>query len=171
MPATIVLGGQWGDEGKGKITDALAAERSVAVVVRANGGNNAGHTVEVDGETYKFHLVPSGILNPSCLCVVGAGVVIEPTALLAELDELASRGVDLGNLCISERAHVVLPHHPLLDQLEEAQRGEEGIGTTLRGIGPAYADKVARRGIRVADLMDEASLLRKLTREIEAKNH
>ena len=168
MPATIILGCQWGDEGKGKITDALAAE--AAVVVRANGGNNAGHTVEVDGITYKFHLVPSGILNPGCLCVIGAGAVIEPKALLAEMDDLVSRGVDLGMLRISDRAHVVLPYHPLLDQLEETQRGEAGIGTTLRGNGPAYADKVARRGIRVADLMDEAALLRKLTREIEAKN-
>ena len=168
MPATIILGCQWGDEGKGKITDALAAE--AAVVVRANGGNNAGHTVEVDGITYKFHLVPSGILNSGCLCVIGAGVVIDPKSLLAEMDELASRGVDLGNLRISDRAHVVLPYHPLLDRLEETQRGEAGIGTTLRGNGPAYADKVARRGIRVADLMDEAALLRKLTREIETKN-
>ena len=117
MPATIILGGQWGDEGKGKITDALAAE--AAVVVRANGGNNAGHTVEVDGQTYKFHLVPSGILNPNCVSVVGAGVVVEPKALLAEMDELAARGVDVSNLKISERAHVVLPHHPLLDRLEE----------------------------------------------------
>jgi adenylosuccinate synthase len=168
MPATIIIGGQWGDEGKGKVTDALAADADVAV--RANGGTNAGHTVEVDGETYKFHLVPSSILNPRCISVIGAGVVIEPKALLAEMDSLAARGIDLGNLKISDRAHVVLPYHPLLDRLEETQRGDGGIGTTLQGIGPAYADKVARRGVRMADLMDEAALLRKLTREIEAKN-
>ena len=168
MPATIIIGGQWGDEGKGKITDALAQD--AAVVVRANGGNNAGHTVEVDGRTYKFHLVPSGILNPDCLCIVGAGVVIDPKALLAEIDDLAAAGLDLGNLRLSDRAHVVLPHHPLLDRLEETQRGKNGIGTTLRGVGPAYADKVSRRGIRIADLMDEASLLRKLSREIDATN-
>jgi adenylosuccinate synthase len=168
MPATIVMGGQWGDEGKGKLTDALAAE--AAVVVRANGGSNAGHTVETERGVFKLHLVPSGILNPACTCVIGAGVVVDPMALVAEMDELRARGVALGSLRLSDRAHVVLPYHPLLDRLEEAQRADDEIGTTLRGNGPAYADKVARRGIRVADLLDEATLLRKLTRELEEKN-
>jgi adenylosuccinate synthase len=168
MPATIVMGGPWGDEGKGKLTDALAA--GAAVVVRANGGSNAGHTVETEQGVFKLHLVPSGILNPDCTCVIGAGVVVDPKALLAEMDELRARGIDLGALRLSDRAHLVLPYHPLLDRLEEAQRADDEIGTTLRGNGPAYADKVARRGIRVADLLDEATLLRKLTREIEDKN-
>jgi len=168
MPATVVMGGQWGDEGKGKLTDALAA--TAAVVVRANGGSNAGHTIETDQGVFKLHLVPSGILNPNCLCVIGAGVVIEPTSLLTEMDELRARGIALDGLRISDRAHIVLPYHPMLDQLEEAQRADDEIGTTLRGNGPAYADKVARRGVRVADLLDEAALLRKLTREVEDKN-
>ncbi len=168
MPATIVMGGQWGDEGKGKLTDALAA--AADVVVRANGGANAGHTVETERGVFKLHLVPSGILNPECLCVVGAGVVVDPKALLEEMDALAARGVDLGNLRVADRAHLVLPYHPVLDRLEEARLSEEGIGTTLRGNGPAYADKMARRGLRVADLLDAGALRRKLGREVEQKN-
>ena len=168
MTATIVMGGQWGDEGKGKLTDALAA--AAAMVVRANGGSNAGHTIETEQGVFKLHLVPSGILNPDCLCVIGAGVVVDLAALVAEMDDLRARGVDLRNLRLSDRAHVVLPYHPLLDQLEEARRADDEIGTTRRGNGPAYADKVARHGVRVADLLDEESLLRKLTREVGAKN-
>ncbi len=168
MPATIIMGGQWGDEGKGKLTDALATDADV--VVRANGGSNAGHTIQTGGGVYKMHLVPSGILNPACTCVIGAGVVVEPNTLLAEMDGLRERGVDLAKLRLSDRAHVVLPYHPMLDRLEEAQRADDEIGTTLRGNGPAYADKVARRGIRVADLLDGASLRRKLDREIGEKN-
>ncbi|HET7094876.1 MAG TPA: adenylosuccinate synthetase, partial [Thermomicrobiales bacterium] len=168
MPATIVMGGQWGDEGKGKLTDALAAR--AGMVVRANGGANAGHTVETEQGVFKLHLVPSGILNPDCVCVVGAGVVIDPQALLREMDELRRRGIDLANLRISDRAHLVLPYHPILDRLEEAQRADDEIGTTLRGIGPSYADKAARHGIRVADLLDEGTLGRKLGREIGRKN-
>ena len=168
MPATIIMGGQWGDEGKGKLTDALAANADV--VVRANGGSNAGHTIETEAGVFKLHLVPSGILNPECTCVVGAGVVVDPAARLAEMDDLRARGVDLARLRLSDRAHVVLPYHPMLDRLEETLRADDEIGTTLRGNGPAYADKVARRGIRIADLLDEASLLRKLSREIEEKN-
>ena len=168
MPATIIMGGQWGDEGKGKLTDALAAE--AAVVVRANGGSNAGHTIQTPAGVFKLHLVPSGILNPDCLCVVGAGVVIDPAALVREMDELQTRGVGLDKLRVSDRAHVVLPYHPILDQVAEAQRADDEIGTTLRGNGPAYADKVSRVGIRIADLMDEAALLRKLSRQIEQKN-
>ncbi|CAA9544918.1 MAG: Adenylosuccinate synthetase [uncultured Thermomicrobiales bacterium] len=168
MPATIILGGQWGDEGKGKLTDALAAE--AAVVVRANGGSNAGHTLETSAGVFQLHLVPSGILNPDCLCVVGAGVVVDPGALLAEMDALRARGVSVANLRISDRAHVVLPYHPTLDRLEETRRAAVPIGTTGRGIGPAYADKVGRHGVRVADLVDEATLRRRLTVEVAAKN-
>ncbi|MEA2528714.1 MAG: adenylosuccinate synthase [Thermomicrobiales bacterium] len=168
MPATIVMGGQWGDEGKGKLTDALAA--AADVVVRANGGSNAGHTISTPAGVFKMHLVPSGILNPNCTCLIGAGVVVDPQSLVQEIDGLRARGVSVDNLFISDRAHMVLPYHPLLDQAEETAREDQRIGTTLRGIGPAYADKVARRGIRVADLLDEASLLRKLSLEVDSKN-
>ncbi|HKG26569.1 MAG TPA: adenylosuccinate synthase [Thermomicrobiales bacterium] len=168
MPATIVMGAQWGDEGKGKLTDALAA--AADVVVRANGGSNAGHTISTPAGVFKLHLVPSGILNPACICLIGAGVVVDPAALVKEIDELRGRGVSADNLFISDRAHLVLPYHPLLDRAEETAREDQAIGTTLRGIGPAYADKVARRGIRFADLLDEASLLRKLTWEVDSKN-
>ena len=168
MPATIVMGGQWGDEGKGKLTDALAA--GADVVVRANGGSNAGHTIATERGVFKLHLVPSGILNPGCTCVVGAGVVVDPGALLAEMDDLRGRGVDLSNLRLSDRAHVVMPYHPMLDRLEEEHRADDEIGTTLRGNGPAYADKVARRGIRLGDLLDPTALQRKLSREVGEKN-
>lgn len=168
MPVTIVMGGQWGDEGKGKLTDTLAA--SADIVVRANGGANAGHTVQTDLGTFKLHLIPSGILNADCLCVVGAGVVIDPRIFLGEMDDLARRGVSLDHLRISERAHVVLPYHPALDRLEEESRLEGSIGTTLRGNGPAYSDKVARRGIRMAELVDPVSLRYKLGRELPRWN-
>ncbi len=168
MPATIIMGGQWGDEGKGKLTDALAAD--AAVVVRANGGSNAGHTIETDQGVFKMHLVPSGILNPDCLCIIGAGVVVEPSSLLAEMDDLQRRGISLTNLRISDRAHVVLPFHPLLDRLEEARRADDEIGTTLRGNGPAYADKAARRGLRIADVIDQATLRARLSTELGEKN-
>ncbi|HEY8448314.1 MAG TPA: adenylosuccinate synthase [Thermomicrobiales bacterium] len=168
MPATIVMGGQWGDEGKGKLTDALA--KHADIVVRANGGSNAGHTISTPDGVFKMHLVPSGILNPSCTCIIGAGVVVDPRDLLTEIDGLRSRGVSTDRLLISDRAHLVLPYHPLLDRAEEKARSDQKIGTTLRGIGPAYSDKVARRGVRIGDLLDEATLLRKLTSEIAAKN-
>ena len=168
MPATIIMGGQWGDEGKGKLTDALAARADV--VVRANGGGNAGHTIETDRGVFKLHLVPSGILNPGCTCVIGAGVVVNPQMLLEEMADLQQRGIDLTGLQLSDRAHVVMPYHPILDRLEETERGDDEIGTTLTGNGPAYADKVARRGIRIADLLDEAALLPKLTRALASKN-
>src|SRR5680860_382619 len=128
MPATVILGGQWGDEGKGKITDALAVDGGM--VVRANGGSNAGHTIETDAGVFKMHLVPSGILNPECTCVIGAGVVIDPFALAAELDALGKRGIDTSHLVISDRAHVVLPFHSELDRREELLRGDRSIGTT-----------------------------------------
>ncbi len=168
MPATIILGGQWGDEGKGKLTDALAG--TAQMVVRANGGSNAGHTVMTPQGTFKLHLVPSGILNPECLCVVGAGVVIEPGTLIGELTELRNRGIDISNLRISDRAHLVLPYHPTLDRLEEGRRESDEIGTTLRGNGPAYADKVARHGLRVCDLLRPDILRRKLAIELDSKN-
>lgn len=168
MPATVIMGGQWGDEGKGKLTDALAYD--AAMVVRANGGSNAGHTVKTDQGTFKLHLVPSGILNGDVICVIGAGVVIELGTLVGELEDLANRGIDTSNLRISDRAHLVLPYHPEIDRLDEARREADLIGTTLRGNGPAYADKVSRHGIRVCDLMDPAILRRKLEIEVKAKN-
>ncbi len=168
MPATVIMGGQWGDEGKGKLTDALASGASM--VVRANGGSNAGHTVKTDRGTFKLHLVPSGILNDDVTCVIGAGVVIDLETLIGELDDLESRGIDTSNLRISDRAHLVLPYHPKLDQLEETRREGDEIGTTLRGNGPAYSDKVSRHGLRVCDLADSASLRRKLAIEVDAKN-
>jgi adenylosuccinate synthase len=164
MPATIVMGGQWGDEGKGKLTDTLAA--SAAMVVRANGGANAGHTVKTNQGTFSLHLVPSGILNPDCQCIVGAGVVVDPKLLLEEMDGLLARGVALDNLRLSERAHVVLPIHPLLDRLDENQRGVDSIGTTLRGNGPAYSAKVARHGLRLADLVDLEARVRHVRQEL-----
>ncbi len=168
MPATIVMGGQWGDEGKGKLTDALAA--TADFVVRANGGANAGHTVQTDQGVFKLHLVPSGILNPDCRCIVGAGVVVDPRLLLAEIDDLIARGISLDNFRISERAHVVLPYHPIVDQLEEEARSGGAIGTTLRGNGPAYSDKVARRGMRVTELIDPESLGNRLGQELPRWN-
>lgn len=168
MPATVIMGGQWGDEGKGKLTDALASGASM--VVRANGGSNAGHTVKTDKGTFKLHLVPSGILNDDVQCVVGAGVVIDLETLVEELTGLQERGIDTSNLRISDRAHLVLPYHPLQDQLEEKRREGDQIGTTLRGNGPAYSDKVSRHGIRVCDLIDPSGLRRKLSVEVDAKN-
>ncbi|CAN5857179.1 adenylosuccinate synthase [soil metagenome] len=164
MPATIILGGQWGDEGKGKITDALAVNGGM--VVRANGGSNAGHTIETGAGVFKMHLVPSGILNPECTCVIGAGVVIDPFALANELDALRERGIDTSNLVISERAHVVLPFHSEIDRREEVLRGDRSIGTTLRGIGPAYADKVSRRGLRMVDLTNRAVLEERVSHQL-----
>lgn len=168
MPATIVMGGQWGDEGKGKLTDTLAG--SAHLVIRANGGANAGHTVKTDQGTFKLHLIPSGILNPDTDCFVGAGVVIDPKLALDEMDGLIGRGISLERLKISERAHVVLPYHPVFDRLEEADRNEGSIGTTLRGNGPAYSDKVARRGLRMAELVDAPSLRYRLSRELPRWN-
>src|SRR5215213_6774559 len=168
MPTTIVMGGQWGDEGKGKLTDSLAA--SADVVVRANGGANAGHTVQTDQGTFALHLIPSGILNPNCLSVVGAGVVVDPMLIIEEIDHLAARGISLEPLRISERAHVVMPYHPILDGLDEAQRGEGSIGTTLRGIGPAYGDKAARRGLRMVDMVHRQVLHHRLHQELPRWN-
>jgi adenylosuccinate synthase len=168
MPATIILGGQWGDEGKGKLTDALAAE--AAMVVRANGGSNAGHTVQTDQGTFKFRLIPSGILNSSCTCVIGAGVVVDLETLVGELAGLKDRGIDTSRMLISERAHLVLPYHQKLDQLEERRRERDEIGTTLNGNGPAYADKASRHGLRICDLRRPDILRRKLAIEVDSKN-
>ncbi|MCS7246299.1 MAG: adenylosuccinate synthase [Thermomicrobium sp.] len=170
MPVTIVLGGQWGDEGKGKITDALAA--SADLVVRPNGSTNAGHTVVTDDGVYKLHVIPSGILYPHCTCVIGAGVAVSPPDLMREISALQERHVRLGQLYVSDRAQVIMPYHPLLDLYEERRRGAAGIGTTLRGNGPAFTDKVARRGIRVADLLPgaEEELRRKLEILLPEKN-
>ena len=164
MPATVILGGQWGDEGKGKITDTLAVDGGM--VVRANGGSNAGHTIETDAGVFKMHLVPSGILNAECTPVIGAGVVVDPFALAAELDALEQRGIETSHLLISERAHVVLPFHSAIDQCEETLRGESSIGTTLRGIGPAYADKVSRRGLRMVDLTNRKVLEERISHQL-----
>lgn len=168
MPVTIVLGGQWGDEGKGKIIDALAAD--VQMVVRANGGANAGHTVVTDQGIFKFHLIPSGILHPDCSCLIGAGVVVDPETLFSELNQLHERGVDTSNLRVSNRCHLIMPYHPVLDKLEELRRGDDRIGTTQRGMGPCYADKAARRGIRVSDITDPEYLRRHLEPILREKN-
>ena len=166
--ATVVVGAQWGDEGKGKIVDLLA--ESFAVVARYQGGNNAGHTVQVGDETFKFRLLPSGILFPGKLCVLGNGVVLDPEVLCEELDELAARGRSAEGLRISGNAHLVMPWHRVLDQASELHLGALAIGTTRRGIGPAYADKAARVGIRVQDLLDAKILREKIATALELKN-
>ena len=168
MPATIIMGGQWGDEGKGKLTDALAGRADL--VVRANGGSNAGHTVQTDQGTFKLRLIPSGILNPDCRCVIGAGVVIDLATLVGELRELNGRGIDTSRMVISDRAHLVLPYHQRLDHLEERRREGDEIGTTLNGNGPAYADKASRHGLRVCDLTRPDLLRRKLATELDSRN-
>ncbi len=168
MPVTIVLGGQFGDEGKGQITDLLA--RDAQIVARATGGSNAGHTVVNEGGTFAVHLIPSGIFTPGRLCILGNGMAIGPQTLLNEMDGLTEAGIDLSGLRISDKAHLVLPYHPLLDGYEEERRGEGAIGTTRRGIGPAYMDKMARIGVRVADLLDEESLRTRLGYTLPYRN-
>jgi adenylosuccinate synthase len=164
----IVIGAQWGDEGKGKITDLLS--RSADVVVRYQGGNNAGHTVVVGDRTFKLHLIPSGILYPKTECIIASGTVIDPKVLLEEVDRLKDLGISTDNLFIAETAHVTMPYHCVLDRASEDQRAEHKIGTTGRGIGPTYADKSERVGIRVIDLMDEKRMPKKLRWAIEQKN-
>ncbi|MEQ2128792.1 adenylosuccinate synthase [Caldanaerobacter subterraneus KAk] len=170
MSVTVIVGTQWGDEGKGKITDYLA-ERS-EVVVRYQGGNNAGHTVEKDGVQYKLHLIPSGILYPDKICVIGNGVVVDPSALLKEIEDLKAKGVEVkeDNLKISDRAHVVFPYHIKEDELEEKGKGDEDLGTTKKGIGPCYRDKTERIGIRMCDLMNAEVFREKLKKNLERKN-
>jgi adenylosuccinate synthase len=170
MSITVILGTQWGDEGKGKLTDRLAAESDI--VARFNGGDNAGHTVTVAGEIFKLHLVPSGILNPNVTCVMGGGMAINPGNLLKEMDALAERGVDVNafRLKLSGRAHLVLPYHIALDGAAERSLGEKKIGTTVRGIGPTYADKSSRRGIRAQAMADPEAFADLVRAETEAKN-
>lgn len=168
MPAYAVIGGQWGDEGKGKIVDYLSEKASY--VVRFSGGNNAGHTVITEIGEFKFHLVPAGIFWPQVQCVIGNGVVVDPAVLLEEIDGLQMRGVDTSRLLISDRAHVIMPYHVLLDKLEEKARGSGALGTTGKGIGPAYVDKAARTGVRIGELFDPEGLLLRLGVLLEQKN-
>ena len=167
MPGIVIIGTQWGDEGKGKVVDLLA--ENAAMVVRFQGGNNAGHTIVRDGETFKFHLIPSGILHPGKLCVIGNGVVIDPEVLTGEIDALRRRGVDMSALKVSANAHLIMPYHVMLDTAGEAKLGKLEIGTTKRGIGPCYADKSARLGIRVQDLLDAKILRKKIAAALEPK--
>ncbi len=166
MPNIVVVGAQWGDEGKGKVVDLMAG--CFQAVARYNGGHNAGHTVLVGDERFVLHLLPSGILHEGVLCLLGNGVVIDPWALEREMEELTSRGVSVAELIVSDRAHVILPHHRVLDALAEEQRGARRLGTTGRGIGPAYEDKAARRGLRIGDLLRPLALGERLA---EARRH
>jgi adenylosuccinate synthase len=168
MPAIVLVGAQWGDEGKGKATDLLGDR--VDFVVRYQGGNNAGHTVVIGEESYALHLLPSGVLSPGVTPVIGNGVVIDPEVLLGEIDGLADRGVSCDRLLISANAHLIMPHHQALDRVTERYLGNARIGTTGRGIGPAYGDKVARTGIRVQDLLDPGILRQKLDLVLMEKN-
>jgi adenylosuccinate synthase len=157
---TILVGGQWGDEGKGKIIDLLSENANM--VIRSQGGNNAGHTVVNAGQEFRFHLIPSGILYPNTTCVIGNGVVLDPRVLLEEMEQVRSRGISTDRLVISDRAHLIMPWHPIFDKLEEEQRGDDRLGTTWRGIGPAYADKIRRIGFRAGDLLKPRFLEKKL---------
>src|SRR3954464_3612914 len=164
-----ILGAQWGDEGKGKIVDLVTPHFSI--VARYQGGHNAGHTVYVNGKKFVLRLIPSGILHAGVTCVIGNGVVVDPKALLAEVDELIAAGIDVDDrILISDKAHLILPYHRDLDLLSEARRGERKIGTTSRGIGPAYEDKIARRGIRVGDLADPKGLEQNVRDNVTARN-
>ncbi|TML37479.1 MAG: adenylosuccinate synthase, partial [Actinobacteria bacterium] len=169
MPGLVVVGAQWGDEGKGKVTDLLAERANV--VVRYQGGYNAGHTIVRDDQIYKFHLIPLGILYPGKLCLIGNGVVVDPKVITDEIAALHARGVDTSGLKISANAHLIMPYHVLLDQAGEARLGKLRIGTTKRGIGPCYADKAARLGIRVQDLLDPSILRKKIMAAMEPKRH
>jgi adenylosuccinate synthase len=167
MPGLVVVGAQWGDEGKGKVTDLLAEQADL--VIRFQGGNNAGHTIVRGAEVFKFHLIPSGILYPGKICAIGNGVVVDPKVLTEEIDELRRRGIDISGLRISANAHLIMPYHLLLDHAGEARLGELQIGTTRRGIGPCYADKASRLGIRMQDLLDEKILRQKIYAALEPK--
>jgi adenylosuccinate synthase len=167
MPGLVVVGAQWGDEGKGKVVD-LLAERA-DVIIRFQGGNNAGHTIVREGETWKFHLIPSGILYPGKTCVIGNGVVVDPRVLTDEIDNLRAKGIDVSGLRLSANAHLIMPYHLMLDHAGEAKLGKLEIGTTKRGIGPCYADKAARLGIRVQDMLDEKILKKKIMAALEPK--
>ncbi|MEO3886793.1 adenylosuccinate synthase [Nonomuraea sp. B5E05] len=168
MPAAVLVGAQWGDEGKGKATDLLGGD--VDYVVRYQGGNNAGHTVVIGDQKYALHLLPTGILSPDVVPVIGNGVVIDPGVLLSEIDGLAERGISAERLLISSNAHLIMPHHKALDKVTERYLGKARIGTTGRGIGPAYGDKVARMGVRVQDLLDPGILAKKIEVALTEKN-
>ena len=168
MPVTAVVGAQWGDEGKGKITDYLAQRADL--VIRYQGGNNAGHTVVNEHGTFKLHLVPSGIFNPDALCVLGPGTVVDLPALCEELAMLEGHGIGTANVRVSDRAHLVLPYHVALDRLDERERGRQRLGTTGRGVGPAYADKVARHGIQAYEVRDERRFRTRVAHELLTKN-
>jgi adenylosuccinate synthase len=168
MPGAALVGLQWGDEGKGKVTDLLAGEADF--VVRYQGGNNAGHTIVVDGQKYALHLVPTGVLYRHCTPVIGAGVVVDPRVLLEELESLEGRGVDTGRLLVSGNAHLIMPYHLELDRVQERRLGRNRLGTTKRGIGPAYADKAARIGLRVQDLLEPKIFSAKLEVALKEKN-
>ena len=168
MSSVVVVGTQWGDEGKGKITDFLSKRANI--IARFAGGDNAGHTIKFEGETYKLHLIPSGIFYEDKISIIGNGVVINPKSIVKELKGLEERGISTSKLRISNRAHIILPYHIYQDQLEEESRGDQKIGTTAKGIGPCYQDKVARMGIRVADLLDKEVFEQKLRSNMEAKN-
>ncbi len=170
MPAIVVLGAQWGDEGKGKATDLLATNETIHFVVRTSGGHNAGHTIVVNGEKFATHLLPSGILTPGATCVIANGVVVSPEALFRELDALIARGVELAPLVVSANAHVLASYHATIDKVTERFLGNAKLGTTGRGIGPTYADKINRIGIRIADLFDEELLRQKVEASLEVKN-
>lgn len=168
MPTKVVIGTQWGDEGKGKTIDILAGKADV--VVRTQGGNNAGHTIEADGVTYKLQLMPSGILNPKTLCIIGNGVVVDPKVLLSEIDNMEEKGISTKNLMIDARAHVIMPYHIELDGLSEKARGKSDIGTTKKGIGPTYMDKAERSGIRMCDLINPEKFADKVRENLIIKN-
>ncbi|HEX6289906.1 MAG TPA: adenylosuccinate synthase [Herpetosiphonaceae bacterium] len=168
MSVVAVIGGQWGDEGKGRIVDLLAQQSHM--VIRYSGGNNAGHTVINDRGTFKLHLVPAGIFNPETVNIIGTGVVVDPAALLEEMGTLAAAGVTFDNLFISDRAHVIMPYHLEQDRIQESLRGDGRIGTTGRGVGPAYTDKMERIGIRMGDLLNEQTLLQRVTGALDFKN-
>ena len=168
MPAIVLVGAQWGDEGKGKGTDLLGSR--IDYVVKFNGGNNAGHTVVIEGEKYALHLLPSGILTPGCIPVIGNGVVVDLAVLFEEIDALNARGIDTSRLVISANTHLIPPYNRVLDKVTERFLGSRRLGTTGRGIGPTYADKMARVGIRVQDLFDESILRQKVEAALDVKN-
>jgi len=168
MTSLVIVGSQWGDEGKGKITDFLSEQANV--IVRYQGGNNAGHTIRFNGATHKLHLIPSGIFFPDKICIIGNGLVVDPKALLQEIKGLHEKNISTENLKISDRAHIILPYHHKLDALQEDEKGDEKIGTTKKGIGPAYVDKASRVGIRMIDLLDYEVFSKKLSTNLKEKN-
>jgi adenylosuccinate synthase len=168
MPVIAIIGAHWGDEGKGKVVDHLAQQ--AGAVVRFSGGDNAGHSVVNPHGEFKLHLVPSGIFSPKATCIIGNGVVVNPAVLIGEIDELTKRGVDTSRLFVSDRAHLIMPYHTLLDGLEEEARGGKALGTTRKGVGPAFTDKAARLGIRMGDLLDKEVLLERLRSILDYKN-